>query len=112
MPAKDEEANELARKHYQFEAGLTRIFRISGSAQVEFQPNEPIKLLEINENTVPSGIMPIQFGPSPAAGLTCPAIIIEVTPEEFDKIQSRELELPHGWQVGHEIPRPPFEEGR
>jgi hypothetical protein len=111
MPARAEEAAELARKHYQIEAGLTRIFRVSGSAEVEFRPNEPIKLLEVNENTVPSGIMPIQFGPCPAMGLTHASIIIEVTPEEFEKIRSRELELPHGWRVGDEIPKPPAEEG-
>lgn len=106
MTTRDEEAKELAEKHFLVESGLTRIFRISGSAEVEFRPNEPIKLLEINENTLPSGILPIQFGPSPALGLTHPSIIIEVTPDEFEKIQARELELPDGWQVGDEIPKP------
>ena len=87
MPTKDEEAVELARTHYQIEPGMTQIFRITGSADVEFRPNEPIKLLEVNENTVPSGIMPNHFGPSPASGRTFPTIIIEVTPNEFQKIR-------------------------
>jgi hypothetical protein len=112
MRTKDEEATELARKHYQIETGLTRIFRITGSAEVEFRPNEPIKLLEVNENTVPSGIMPIQFGPSPASGLNFSSIIVEVTPEEFQKIQDQQLELPHGWKVGDPIPKPPAEQGQ
>ena len=59
---------------------MTQIFRITGSSDGEFRPNEPIKLLEVNENTVPAGIMPIQFGPSPASGLNYPTIIVEVTP--------------------------------
>ena len=63
MPTKDEEAMALAQKHYELEAGLTQIFRITGIAELELRPVEPIKLLEVNENTVPSGIMPIQFGP-------------------------------------------------
>ena len=73
---------------------------------------EVIKLLEVNENTVPSGIMPIQFGPSPASGLNYPTIIVEVTPDEFQKIQHQQLELPHGWKVGDPIPRPPVEESQ
>ena len=106
MPTKDEEAKELAEKHYQVEAGLTHVIRISGSAEVEFRPNEPIKLLEVNENTVPSGIMPIQFGPSPASGFHYPSVIVEVTPDEFAKIQTGELRLPNDWRLGETIPRP------
>jgi hypothetical protein len=112
MLAKDEEARELARKHYQVESGMTQIFRIIGSADVEVTPTEPIKLLEVNENTVPSGIMPIQFGPSPASGLHYSSIILEVTPDEFQRIQNDELKLPNGWKVGDPIPRTPTEEGR
>lgn len=112
MPSKDEEALELARKHYQIETGLTHIFRIAGSAEVEFRPTETIKLLEVNENTVPSGVMPIQFGPSPASGLNYPSVIVEVTPDEFDRIQTHQLELPQGWRVGELIPKPPTEGGR
>lgn len=112
MPTKDEEAMALAQTHYQIETGMTQIFRLTGSADVEFRPNEPIKLLEVNENTVPAGIMPIQFGPSPASGLNYPTIIVEVTPDEFQKIQNQQLELPHGWKIGTPIPRAPAEAGR
>ena len=64
MPTKDEEAMALAQKHYLVEAGMTQIFRITGDAAAEVTPAEPIKLLEVNEYTVPSGILPIHFGPS------------------------------------------------
>ena len=111
MPTKDEEAAELARKHYLIETGMTQIFRITGSDDVEVRPNEPIKLLEVNQNTVPAGIMPIQFGPSAASGLSYPSIIVEVTPDEFLKIQDRQLELPHGWRIGAAFPRPAAAEG-
>jgi hypothetical protein len=63
MPTRDEEAVALAQRHYQVETGLTHVFRITGAADVEARPKEPIKLLEVNENTVPSGILPLQFGP-------------------------------------------------
>lgn len=112
MPTKDEEAMALAQKHYELEAGLTQIFRITGTAEPELRPVEPIKLLEVNENTVPSGIMPIQFRPSPASGLYYPSIILEVTPDEFQRIQNQELKLPNGWKVGDLIPKPSPEKGR
>lgn len=112
MPTKDEEAVALAQTHYQIETGMTQIFRLTGSSDVEFRPNEPIKLLEVNENTVPAGIMPIQFGPSPASGLNYSTIIVEVTPDEFQKIQNQQLELPHGWKIGDPIARPPAENGQ
>lgn len=102
---KDEEANKLAQKHYEVEAGLTRILRITENGDVGFDPNEPIKLLEVNKNTVPSGIMPIGFGAVPEAGFHFPSVIVEVTPEEFTKIENHELDLPEGWELGPDIPR-------
>lgn len=107
MPTKDEEALELARTHYQIEPGMIQIFRLTASAEAEDRPTEPIKLLEVNESTVPSGILPIHFGPSPASGLHYPTIIVEVTPEEYRRIQGDELRLPDGWKIGDPIPRLP-----
>lgn len=110
-PTKDEVARELARKHYEAETGLTHVIRIGVSADVEFQPNEPIKLLEVNKYTIPSGIMPLQFGPSPASGIPFRSVIVEVTPDEYERIQKSELSLPDGWMLGEEIPRPDPERG-
>lgn len=98
-------ARELARKHYELEAGLTQVFLITDQAQAEGVRSEPIKLLEVNADTVASGIMPLHFGPAPASGIPYPSIIIEVTPDEFDKIQSNEMKLPEGWRIGEELPR-------
>ncbi len=111
MPTKDEEAMALAQTHYQVETGLTHVFRVVGDGAAEAMPTEPIKLLEVNEYTVPSGILPIHFGPSPASGLHYSMVILEVTPDEFRKIQSEELALPHGWRIGGPIPRLATETG-
>jgi len=100
-------AKELAKKHYQVETGLKRIFRVTGTVEVEIVSSEPIKLLEVNENTVPSGVMPLGFDAVPAAGIPFPSVIIEVTPAEFAQIQTRELKLPYGWGLSDEIPKPP-----
>lgn len=98
-------ARVLAEKHYQLEDGLTHIYRITDKAEVEAGRNEPIKLLLVNENTVEAGVMPLHFGPVPAIGIPYPLIIIEVTPNEVQKIHSHELELPEGWEIGEELPR-------
>ena len=98
-------------KHYQAETGLQSIFLLTGAAEAEVRPVEPIKLLEVNSNTVPSGVLPVQFGPAPASGIPYPSTIVEVSPEEFEKIKAKELKLPKGWQVGEEIPKPPATNG-
>jgi hypothetical protein len=103
----DESAKTLADKHYQLEAGLTRVIRCSGSADILEQAKEPIKLLEVNENTVPTGVMALGFDAVPDAGIRFPSVIIEVTPEEFEKIQTKELKLPKGWEIQRgEVPNP------
>jgi hypothetical protein len=106
MPTKDEEAVKLAHIHYEVEEGMIHIFRLTGSPEAEISPTEPIKLLEVNESTVPYGILPLHFGPLRAAGIHYPSVIVEVTPEEYKQIQAEELKLPNGWKVGELIPRP------
>jgi len=95
---RDESASELAKKHFQVEPGLTRVIPFSGSQTFELPTAEPIKLLEVNTNTVPTGIMPLGFGPAPEAGIRLPSVIIEVTPDEFEKIEAKEMPLPKGWE--------------
>jgi hypothetical protein len=103
---KDEAARNLARKHYEIEEGITHIFRLMNQAEAEVQDVEPIKLLEVHEGTVSSGVMPLHFGPAPASGIAYPSIIVEVTSTEFERIKREELTLPRGWTIGEEIPRP------
>jgi hypothetical protein len=111
MLTKDEEAIKLARIHYEVEEGMTHIFRMTGTPEAESNPSEPIKLLEVNEYTVPSGILPLGFGPLASAGIHYRSVIVEVTPEEYQKIQTEELKLPNGWKIRDLIPKPPAENG-
>jgi hypothetical protein len=106
MPDKTDAARKLAATHYEVEAGITQIFRVIGRPDAEVRPEEPIKLLEVNQYSIPSGIMPLHFDAAPARGIHFPSVIIEVTPKEFDKIQSRELHLPLGWTIGDLLPKP------
>jgi hypothetical protein len=110
--SKDQAVRHLAGLHYQIEPGLSRVFRLHAVGDVESRPEEPIKLLEVNACTVPLGIMPLGFGPLPAAGIDYPSIIVEVTPEEFERIGLGELTLPHGWTLGEVIAPPEAEVAR
>ncbi len=103
MRSKDQEADRIAQAHYRVEEGMIRIFRLRGTTEQEANENEPIKLLEINRFTVPSGIVPIYFGPAPRTDWCFPMAIVEVTPEEFEQIQSKEIELPNDWSIAEPI---------
>jgi hypothetical protein len=114
MPNRDEEAKELARRHYAVEIGLKDIFVLRDTAvativrggETAAGNDETIKLLEVNENTVPSGVVPIEFGPAPASGIHFSSVIVEVTPEEFQRIRNQELPLPNGWEIGEHVEKP------
>ena len=111
MTTKDDEARRLAEVHYEVEPGMTHIFRIIGIDEAEVCPEEPIKLLEVNENTVPVGIMPLGFAPVPEHGIHHQSIIVEISPDEYEKIRSNELDLPRGWTIGNLYPKPPVRAG-
>jgi hypothetical protein len=97
-----EEAAALARAHYEVEPGLRAIYRLEGP-----DPNDlRIKLLEVNEHTVATGIVPVGFPPHPASGLHYPSVVIEVTPQEYEAIQHDRLPLPDGWVIRDAYERP------
>ncbi|HVJ68731.1 MAG TPA: hypothetical protein VM510_12135 [Caulifigura sp.] len=103
MDSKTSNAKKLAQMHFSVEPGMKQIFRLYASESKEGHQDEPVKLLEVNEFTVPTGIMPLYFGPSPASGIMFSSMILEVTPEEFEQVKSGELRLPEQWRVGEEL---------
>jgi hypothetical protein len=102
--SKEAAAKDLARRHYDLEPGLVRVYRLH--SRNEDAHAEPIKLLEVNEDTIAAGVMPLHFGPAPAVGIPFSTVIVEVTPEEFRRIEARELRLPEDWEIGPEYSRP------
>ena len=77
--AKDDQAHRLAQKQDQIEGGITQIFHIKQRMNLDLLRAEPVTLLEINSNTIPSGIMPIRFGPNPSSGFKYPSVILAVS---------------------------------
>jgi hypothetical protein len=96
---KDDAARYLAESHASIESTITEIIRIMSPN--ETSESEPIKLLEVNTLTTPSGVMPVSFGPAPDVSFS--SVVVDVTPDEFKKIQTEELRLPKGWTLGEVI---------
>jgi hypothetical protein len=69
MADKQEAARRLAKAHFLVEDGLVNVFRLV--SPTESDP-EPIKLLEVNRDTVATGIMPVRFDAVPERGIPSP----------------------------------------
>jgi hypothetical protein len=97
IPGKNEIAKTLADAHRKFEPGIIRIIRVLGDR--EDDPSEPVKLLEVNPDTSPSGIVPIAFGPDPP-DIPFASVIIDITEGEYEDFRNGALSLPEGWRPG------------
>jgi len=100
MPDKDEVADLLAAAHREAEPGIVRIVRLVSAQEAEAR--EPVKLLEVNPATSPSGVLPIAFAADPPA-VPFPSVVIEVTPDEYARIQGGQLRLPNDWTLGETL---------
>lgn len=103
---KEEVAQRLATAHYAAGDGVKEIYRLVASDAEEVNDTEPVKLLEVNENTVPVGIEPLYFGTHPASGIYYPSVIVEITPSEFTDKLKEELVRRYGWKLDRPYQRP------
>ena len=93
-------AKALAQSHRRLEPGIRLIFQVISDR--EDYPDEPLKLLEVNPDTSPSGIFPIAFNADPPT-VPFPSVVIEVTDGEFERIRAGSLLLPDGWKLGEPL---------
>ncbi len=100
---KKESAEKLAKLHREIEPGISHVIRFLGDPDSERNPVEPIKLLEVNANTIASGVYPIHFGPAPKIEVPFATVIIELTPSEYQSLRANELVLPDGWTKAEEL---------
>jgi hypothetical protein len=99
-PDKNTVARSLAEAHRLDFPAIRRIVRVVVAD--ESSAYEPVKLLEVNPETSPSGIVPVVFGPLPPK-YPYPSVVIEVTEEEYQRICSGDLLLPEGWKSGETL---------
>ena len=98
--SKAQVAERLAQAHATIEPSIGRIFRLESDR--ERLDDEPIKLLEVTDQTIEAGIVPVHFGPGPSKGIPYRSAIIEVTPEEFARVERGGLALPDGCRLASE----------
>ena len=64
----------------------------------EGSQEEPIRLLEVNAATVPTGsVEPFTF--SPTEEIPFRTVLAEITPEELELLRSNPEVLPRGWDL-------------
>lgn len=93
---KDEAARNLIDWHFRVEPDIVEVYRFLSPE--EEAPDEPIKLLEVSEATLPTGRVDA-FGFGPAEDFPYSTVVSEVTPEEMEKIKEGLIPLPAGWRL-------------
>lgn len=88
-------AEELIRWHFEVEPALVRVLRVLGPN--EDDPDEPIKLIEVNTATLATGHFEA-YGFAPTRDVPFRTLIAEVTPDELARWRA-ESSLPKGWDV-------------
>lgn len=95
-PTKDDAARRLIDWHFQVEPYLSEVYRIL--IDDEDSEEEPIRLLEVNSATVPTGTVETYvFAPSDE--IPFKVAIAEITPEELQDLLDRPETLPNGWDL-------------
>jgi|JI10StandDraft_1071094.scaffolds.fasta_scaffold1922350_2 hypothetical protein len=95
MADKDAAAEKLIAAHFQLEPGLVQIYRVH--AHNEADPDEPIKLVEVNTDTIATGSFEA-YGFAPSRETPFPTLIAEVTPDELLELQ-RQGRWPSAWDL-------------
>ena len=96
MHTKDAAARRLIEWHFTVEPELREVYRIL--TENEGSQEEPIRLLEVNAATVPTGsVEPFAF--SPTLEIPFRTVIAEITPEELKSLRSHPETLPEGWNL-------------
>lgn len=82
----------LVRSHFETEESIDQIIWVKDGEERE------IRLIEINHDTLPTGsIETFYFAPS--KDVPFPVRIADVTPKEWERVQSGDIPLPPGWTL-------------
>ncbi len=94
MPAQriEEIVRRMAREHFEIEEDIERIIWFKNGKK------EEIRLLEVNRNSIPENlILTVYLKPTREHPL--PALIGDITPEEWEKVKRGLIPLPEGWSL-------------
>jgi hypothetical protein len=99
-PTKAEAARARAQWHFEVEPDLVAVYRLEAPDETD---RDPLKLLVVNPDTIPTGIMPLAFPASSARGFPYALYLIEITPAEMDRVRTGDLPFPQQWGVAEEF---------
>jgi hypothetical protein len=94
--SRDEFAHWIGRRHFAIDKGISRIVFLPTGA-----PPDEVRLLEVNELAhIPEAgpIAAVDFAPD-IEGLHYRLFVADVTPQQFEAVQSRKVALPAGWDL-------------
>lgn len=97
-------ARWYATRHLQTDPGIRTVYYLPTGA-----PEREIRLLEVNELMVvreSDPLEPIDFGVDVGGAEPHKLLVLDVTPDQWDKIGREELPLPAGWSLGGALPLP------
>jgi hypothetical protein len=87
-----EAAVELVQSHREVEPNLLQVFFYRDPDEHE------VRLVEVVDGSPSAGeVLPFRFAPDAAQGVRFPVVIVELSPEEFDRVERGDLALPPGW---------------
>lgn len=86
-----------AKRHMEIDPGVVEIHYLPANS-----PDREIRLLEVNRlipELLDSGLEPIDFGVDIGETGGHTLVVLDVTPHQWDEIESGRLSLPPGWQT-------------
>lgn len=94
--SKEEAARELIARHFRGEPALRRIFWVVTAA--DGSDDEPIKLLEVNQNSPTEGQIEF-FNFPPSEHFPFRSLVAEVSPTQLERIRDGSILLPDDWDI-------------
>lgn len=101
MPAtqfdRDTMARWYAKQHLEVDPGLRAVYYLPTGA-----PEREIRFVEVNEMIAErrdDGLEPVDFGVGMESDTAHRLLVLDVTPEQWDRLQASTLALPSGWSL-------------
>ena len=94
---KDDLARWYAGRHLETDPGIRKIYYLPTGA-----PEREIRFLEVNELMAvreSDPVEPIDFGIDIGSGELHKLVVLDVTPGQWERIRTNELQLPEGWSL-------------
>lgn len=106
MPAtqfdRDSMARWYAREHLKTDPGIEAVYYLPANAGAR-----EIRLVEVNKligDRSDNALEPIDFGVDAGMESAHKLFVLDVTPEQWDRIRTQELGLPGNWSLENAVP--------